>query len=373
MPIRILHTADWQIGKGFGQIPGDDGAALRNQRLETVSALAELARAEAVDAVLVAGDVFDAQSVGDRTLRQVFERLRAFPGPWVLLPGNHDAAVAESVWDRADRLGTVPEHVHLAIKAAPVLLEEAGLAVLPGPLQRRHEPADVTAWFDEAEIPAGYTRVGLAHGSVTGFLPAEADALNPIAHGRATTAGLAYLALGDWHGTLQVDERTWYSGTPETDRFTSNNPGHALVVTLSDEGTVPAVEIRETTRYRWHRVSQTLHEGADVAALDDRLAALGEPATDQVVDLTLRGALTLGDKAALDETVATWRGRLRHLRVDDAELTTRATEADLAALDGAGFVAAAAERLRQGAEAGEPADATALEMLLAAHRRYGEG
>ena len=373
MTLHILHTADWQIGKGFGQIPGDDGAALRNQRLETVSALAELAREEAVDAVLVAGDVFDAQSVGDRTIRQVFERLRAFPGPWVLLPGNHDAAVAESVWDRAEHLGAVPEHVHLATAPAPVRLDEAGLAVLPGPLQRRHEPADVTAWFDEAEIPAGYTPVGLAHGSVTGFLPAEADAANPIAHDRATTAGLAYLALGDWHGTLQVNERTWYAGTPETDRFTSTNPGHALLVTLPDDGGAPTVATRATTRYRWHSLSQTLHESADVTALADRLAALGEPAPDQVVDLTLHGALTLDDKAALDETIESWRGRLRHLRVDDTELTTRATEADLAALNGAGFVATAAERLRQGAEAGEGADATALEMLVAAYRRHGEG
>ncbi|MEF8794630.1 metallophosphoesterase family protein [Thiohalorhabdus sp.] len=373
MTLRILHTADWQIGKGFGQIPGDDGAALRNQRLETVSALAELARGEAVDAVLVAGDVFDAQSVGDRTIRQVFERLRAFPGPWVLLPGNHDAAVAESVWDRAERLGAVPEHVHLATTPEPVLLEDAGLAVLPAPLQRRHEPADVTAWFDEAAIPAGYTLVGLAHGSVTGFLPAEADAANPIALDRAATADLAYLALGDWHGTLQVNERTWYAGTPETDRFTSKDPGHTLLVTLPYEGGAPGVAARPTTRYHWHRLSQSLHEADDVAALADRLAALGEPATDQVVNLTLHGALTLADKAALDETLEDWGGRLRHLRVADTELTTRATEADLAALDGAGFVATAAERLRQGAEAGEPADATALEMLLAAYRRYGEG
>jgi hypothetical protein len=290
-----------------------------------------------------------------------------------LLPGNHDAAVAESVWDRAERLGAVPDQVHLATAPQPVLLEGVGLAVLPGPLKRRHEPSDVTAWFDEAEIPAGYFPVGLAHGSVTGFLPAEADAANPIAQDRATTAGLAYLALGDWHGTLPVNERTWYAGTPETDRFNSNNPGNALLVTLPEDGGAPSVETRETTRYRWHRLSQMLHESDDVAALGDRLAALGEHTTDHVVDLTLHGALTLADKAALDETLAAWRGRLRHLRVDDSELTTRATEADLAALDGAGFVATAAERLRQGAEAGEPADATALEMLLAAYRHHGEG
>ncbi|KAF0282967.1 metallophosphoesterase family protein [Spiribacter roseus] len=373
MSLRILHTADWQIGKGFGQIPGDDGAALRNQRLETLGNLAELAKSEAVDAVLAAGDVFDGQSVADRTVRQVFEQMRAFSGPWVLLPGNHDAAVAESVWERADRMGAVPPHVHIATAPQPILLEEPGLAVLPGVLQRRHEPADVTAWFDDVDLPSRYTAIGLAHGSITGFLPTEADSANPIAFNRAAMANLAYLALGDWHGTLQVNERSWYAGTPETDRFNSKNPGNALLVTLPDDGGTPDVEVRATTRYRWHRLSQTVHEPDDIAALGDRLADLGAPTTDQVVDLTLHGALPLADKAALDQMIASWRGRLRHLRVDDAELSTRATEADIAALEGAGFVATAAKRLRQSAEAGEPADATALEMLLAAYRRHVEG
>ncbi|MFP4649250.1 MAG: exonuclease SbcCD subunit D, partial [Halorhodospira sp.] len=360
----------WQIGKGFAQIPGDDGAALRNQRLETVGALAELARTEAAASILVAGDIFDAQSVSDHTIRQLFERLRAFPGPWVLLPGNHDAAVAESVWDRARRLGVVPGNVHLATEPAPLLLAEAGLAVLPAPLQRRHEPADVTAWFHTAEIPSGYTPVGLAHGSVTGFLPAEADAANPIAHDRAATARLAYLALGDWHGTLQVDERTWYAGTPETDRFTSKHPGHALLVTLPDKDPVPTVEIRETTRYRWHQISQALYEHADILALNDRLAALNEPITDQVVALTLEGILNFEDQAALEETLTAWQGRLRYLRVEDSGLSIRATETDLTALDGTGFVATAAERLREGAETGDPTDATALKMLLATYRHH---
>ena len=36
---------------------------------------------------------------------------------------------------------------------------------------------------------------------------------------RAGHAAQDYLALGDWHGTRRIDARTWYSGTPEHDRF----------------------------------------------------------------------------------------------------------------------------------------------------------
>ena len=41
---------------------------------------------------------------------------------------------------------------------------------------------------------------------------------------RAERARLDYLALGDWHGTLEIAPRTWYAGTPEPDRFRANEP-----------------------------------------------------------------------------------------------------------------------------------------------------
>ena len=44
MGFRFIHTADWQIGKPFGNIPGDAGAELRAQRIRTVAKIAELAR-----------------------------------------------------------------------------------------------------------------------------------------------------------------------------------------------------------------------------------------------------------------------------------------------------------------------------------------
>lgn len=36
MGLTLIHTADWQLGKQFGNVPGDAGAALRDQRVETV-------------------------------------------------------------------------------------------------------------------------------------------------------------------------------------------------------------------------------------------------------------------------------------------------------------------------------------------------
>src|SRR5699024_4863525 len=196
---RFLHTADWQIGRQYSRFAEDDAAILADARFTAVERLAQLASDEQVDAVLVAGDVFDAQTVSDRSLRRTFRAMQGFAGPWLMLPGNHDAALAESVWTRARRLDAVPDNVHLLTTSEIVVFEQAGFAVLPAPLTQRQTFDDLTAWFDSADTPADLLRIGLAHGSVAGQLADDIDASNPIAADRATSARLDYLALGDWH------------------------------------------------------------------------------------------------------------------------------------------------------------------------------
>src|SRR5690606_11725638 len=67
----FLHTADWQIGKLYGQFEADEAALLAEERFAAVERLAALAARHDVAAVLVAGDVFDAQGVADRTIHKL--------------------------------------------------------------------------------------------------------------------------------------------------------------------------------------------------------------------------------------------------------------------------------------------------------------
>jgi len=242
--ISLLHTADWQIGRVFSQFEPDDAAALFEARFAVVERLASIATEQSVDAVLVAGDVFDAQTVTEKTIRRLFNAMGSFPGAWVLMPGNHDAALAESVWTHARRLGAIPANVIVCLEPKPVVV--AGkFTLLPAPLAQRHTYADLTEWFSTDASGDGLPRIGLAHGSVQGILSEDIDSANPIAAGRAQGAGLAYLALGDWHGTKCVDDRTWYAGTPETDRFKANDSGQsALQITRVNMAGLPATYIR---------------------------------------------------------------------------------------------------------------------------------
>lgn len=332
---RFLHTADWQIGKLFGQFESDEAALLAEERFAAVERLAQLAAVQGVDAVLVAGDVFDAQTVADRTIHRLFHAMAGFGGRWLMIPGNHDAALAESVWTRAERLKAIPANVSVCLRAEPLLLESARVAVLPAPLTQRNTHVDLTEWFAAAETPPGFIRIGLAHGSVQGILAEDIDSANPIAAGRAAQAGLDYLALGDWHGTRQVDDRTWYAGTPETDRFRANDSGQALLVELAAAGALPTVTPVAIGRYRWQASSVSLRVASDLDLLLARLARYG-PA--DVVQLTVGGRSDLAGHRRLTHAIGQARGRVRSLMADLAALQLEPTTEDIEALAADGYL-----------------------------------
>lgn len=348
------------MGRSFSRFETEDGAALVEARYAAIEKLAQLAVDQECDAVLVAGDVFDVQAVSDRTIRRVFNATRAFKGPWILLPGNHDAALAESVWTRARRLDAVPDNIQLALDPGVILLEEQGIAILTAPLTQRHTYSDLTEDFSERETPGGYVRIGLAHGSVQGVLPAEVDATNPIAPNRVELARLDYLALGDWHGTKKINPRTWYSGTPEPERFRNNDAGYALVVNIPEPGAMPEVTSCETGRYRWHQWRETLSVPSDLDRLIERMQELPEAS---VLDIRLDGAITLEGLRRLDHALSLAEARFRSVVCDRTALQLEPTEDDIAALHADGYLGEVIEelRIRQEGNSPEPArDALAI-------------
>lgn len=371
MTLRLLHTADWQLGKGFAGIPGEAASLLRAARFDAVRTLASVARERAVDAVLVAGDVFDDNLVGAATVAKTLAAMREYPGPWVLLPGNHDADSAASVWSRLRHAG-VPAHLLLAGEPAPLLLAGGRLAVLPAPLTARRVFDDLSEWMDAAATPAGAIRVGLAHGSVVGRLPGEADAANPIAADRARRARLDYLALGDWHGTLEIADRTWYAGTPEPDRFATNEPGHALLVEIAGPGAPPRIERLATHRYRWQQAELDV-TGIDPCDVDAAIEAHLPPPAERhraLLRLRLRGLAGLATRALLDAALERFGGELVWLDVLEQDLRTEPDDRDLASLASIPATAAAAQALQEAAARG--ADVERLAARLALRFLYAE-
>ena len=341
---RFLHTADWQIGRQYSQFPPDDAVPLAQARLAAVETVARLALEHKVDAVLVAGDVFDAQTVAERTIRKLLNALQGFPGPWLMIPGNHDAALTESVWTRAQRLGASPAILHLALQGRVFDFPAPGFSALMAPLTQRHTYNDLTEWFDDAPTPAGHVRIGLAHGSVQGVLAEGIDSANPIGADRATRARLDYLALGDWHGCKQIDKRTWYSGTPEPDRFKGNEPGYALLVDLDGPGTEPRVTRMETGQFRWQSWERSVAVASDVDAFIAGLSGVG---ARDVLAVRLIGQIDLAGLQRLRVALSHTEAKARSVQADLTALRLSPTPEDIAALKADGYLGDVITELRE--------------------------
>ncbi len=266
-PVKLLHTADWHLGKRLRDFP------LLEEQTAVVEQVVELAQALAVDAVIVAGDVFDTANPGVEALRvwgSALDRLVAAGVSVFAIPGNHDQA------DRLGHLGSLLQRtgVHLRADLAqvcePLVLRDVALYGLPfarAARVRTHFALDPQTLPDgddsgtlrhlarhvldahQRERP-GLTPLLVAHAFVAG---AERDALSedegedPIAVGGSGAVpldvfdGFRYVALGHIHGRRSFAEgRVRYAGSLYPTSFAE--AGHAksvsLVTVLGGEVTV---------------------------------------------------------------------------------------------------------------------------------------
>jgi DNA repair exonuclease SbcCD nuclease subunit len=340
--MRIIHSADWQIGKVFKQF-GPKEETLRQARLAAVERLGALAKSNGVHHILVAGDVYDSEAPNPHTLRAPIERMKPFADiHWHLLPGNHDPHRPEGVWSRVAQLG-LPSNIHLHLTPTPFALDDAAF-LLPAPLLRKTEFDDISEWMNAAVTPPGALRIGLAHGSVVNF-GSEGEATNPIDPARAAKARLDYLALGDWHRTLQVGPAIWYAGTPEPDRAGGQEQGTALLVEIAGSGAAPSVSPLITGMYRWITRSERLDDDGALADLDKRLRKESD-LSRLILRLRIEGSLSLAAHEAFQQRVADLEAAVFHLDLDQASLTVRPTQADLEEIDFDGVLRRSAERLK---------------------------
>jgi Calcineurin-like phosphoesterase len=339
---RFLHSSDLHIGKRFGNLPEDLRGRLREARHSAIGRLAGLARENGANTILLAGDTFDTETPSPAMVRQALAAMSQQTDlRWVLLPGNHDSLLADELWNRAR--DAQPENVLLATTAEPIALEP-GVVVLPAPCTTRRPGRDLTEWMDLAATPDDTMRIGLAHGAIQSFSE-EGGAFDIIAPDRVQRAGLDYMALGDWHGQTRVNERTWYSGTPEPDRFKHRVPGQALVVTLTGRGAGAHVASVPSGLFDWRTVDLALLGGDDAAAslrgclpaaAVRRQTLLRVVATGRV-RITARSALTSAFEAAMPD--------FGYAVLDTGGLSTDCDITDLDLIDQAGALRQAAEAL----------------------------
>src|ERR1700722_2652379 len=262
--MRFLHTSDWHLGRSLHR------ADLRAAQSGFLDHLVETARSARVDAVLVAGDVYDraippVDSVA--LYEDALARLRATGARVIVISGNHDSArrlgVNSVLIDSSGvHLRTRPANLadpvllsddrgQVAVYGVPYLEPALGLpdgtGAEPGPPGTGAVPADSEAAGQarthetvlgqavrriRADVAArGVARaVVLAHAWVAGGASA-ADRQRDAERSRSDSErdisvggigyvpaglfdGFSYVALGHLHGRQTLTENIRYSGSP---------------------------------------------------------------------------------------------------------------------------------------------------------------
>src|SRR6266511_5664028 len=175
--MRVLHTADWHVGKHLRGRSRDE---------ETVAALdqvVEMARDSTVDAVLIAGDVYEHRTVSPDADLIVFEalaRLRDTGAAIVLIPGNHDS------WQRLEALSKLLTPLGILVVPRVLRPAEGGVVDLPSrdgseaavvacvPFVPERRFGDAAALFEGAESWYQSYAEGLG-----GILAAMAESFRP--------------------------------------------------------------------------------------------------------------------------------------------------------------------------------------------------
>lgn len=328
---RVLHLADLHLGWTPRDLE-DERARLRRARRDALLAHAvDTALAEAVDVVVVAGDLFETfdpePELVERVLAQL-GRLSEAGIAVVTVPGNHDELTyAGSVYRRwAERWPGVLITTPMPAKVASMALDGAtlhvyGVAYVGGVTDVR----DAVRAFPAPEGDG--LHLFLAHGTLVGdggsawarerSLPLDREAL--------AAAGYDYVALGHLHVPSEVRlGRTLavYPGCVGGKGIDDVGARHWTLVTM---GTGPAQLQRVAAPVQPLRdlnLDVTGMSGADAVLLAIR--DLGD--RDALVRVTLRGALPAAIEPAYLEARA--RGDFFHLEVRD-----RATAVSTAVLD----------------------------------------
>jgi DNA repair exonuclease SbcCD nuclease subunit len=224
--IVVVHSSDLHVDHDYtARLHGGDGTA-------GLGCVLAAARDLAADVVLLAGDTFDSHRVPQVLIEQAAAVIGASALPVVILPGNHDPAIASAIY-RDGPLNAV-KNLHIlgvthddAIAFPDLALEIWG---------RPHRDYDDMIPFETVRARQTRWLIAMAHGH---YEPKPDRIIGPrpswlIGDDDIAATGADYVALGHWNRAVRVGNGVvpaYYSGSPEY-------AGTVNVVRLSDCGGV---------------------------------------------------------------------------------------------------------------------------------------
>ncbi|HEX5589761.1 MAG TPA: DNA repair exonuclease [Candidatus Limnocylindrales bacterium] len=324
--LRVLHTADVHLGARHADL-GEQAAAQRERQFAAFRATVDLALAEPVDLVLIAGDLFDSNVQPRRSVERVAAELKRLVDArirTVLIPGTHDVCDRASIYRSYDlpaMAGAVgsdlltvltPDRSSVALDALDTVVHGPVFATKRAP----HSPLRD---LDVAGSGDATWQLGMVHGAIA--IPGQTDGDEVVITTEEIAASkLDYLALGHWHSTSRgkAGGTTYaYSGAPEPVAMDQDRAGKVLVVTLDERNGTKKVELdeRQVGRTRFEKLELDAARVSTQPALVEQLAGRADP--DLVLDVRLIGVRPDALDLHPDEVEAALAGRFLKVRVRD--------------------------------------------------------
>jgi exonuclease SbcD len=327
--LRLLHTADVHLGARHADL-GDQAAAQRERQYAAFVATADLALAERVDLVLVAGDLFDSNVQPRRSVERAAAQLRRLVEArirTVLIPGTHDVYDRASIYrayDLSAMSGAVgsdlvtvldPDHTDVHLPALDVVVHGRCFAT-------KRAPESPLKGVDAAKDKRATWHVGLLHAALA--IPDRTDGDEIVITTEEIAAShLDYLALGHWHSMTQgkAGQTLYaYSGAPEAVAIDQDRAGNVLLVSLEakDQKKVVTIEERKVGRTRFEKLELDATGIASQPALVATLAGRADP--DLVLDVQVIGVRPDMLDLEPDEVETELADRFLKLRIRDRSI-----------------------------------------------------
>ena len=293
--VKIIHGADFHLDSPFSGLSPQHSAQRRSELRQLPRRLADLARAEGADLVLLSGDLLDGQHIYRETAQALAEALGSIPCPAFLAPGNHDPWSQHSPYASL----TWPDNVHIFSSQAleSVDLPGLGCTVWGRAFCASHQASSP---LEGLSLPRDRRlHLGCFHGDV-----APQSDYGPISREAIAASGLTYLALGHIHqcsGLQREGDTFWaYPGCPEGRGFDETGEKGVLLVE-AEPGQVKARFIPLCQR-KYEVLSVDITGTSDLAGAVQR--ALPEDAQRHMFRVLLTGEGESPDLAALERTLA---------------------------------------------------------------------
>ena len=298
MGLRFVHTGVLHLDSpflGLGEaVPERISSALRDATLQSWERIVRLGLDEHVDAVLVAGDVFEGANRtlrGQVAFRDGLERLAREQIPSLVVTGNHDPL---SGWEPAVAWPSLAWRFGAKeVSSRPILRDGVELARVHGiSYAVRDVTRNLAATFKrDGDEPFA---IGLLHANVGGIEGYQNYA--PCSISDLAASGMDYWALGHIHkhGVLRAQDPTIvYCGNPQGRDPGEADPRGCYLVTVDDRGRV-SPEFRAMDVVRWQRLTVAIDgvatEEALVQAVGDAIETAATAAGRSIVALvTLTG------------------------------------------------------------------------------------